>query len=57
MSDQTNERNEKLKAAMRQRTTFLTSNEGKGQTPCATRQAPETRRPLNHIEVATGKRS
>jgi hypothetical protein len=57
MSDATAERNDRTKAAMRQKATFLTSNEGKGQTPCATRQAPETRRHLNHIEVATGKRS
>ena len=58
MSDSTSERNERLKAAMRDRkATYINSNGGAGQTPCSTRQAPVTNRPTNHVEPASGKRS
>jgi hypothetical protein len=48
---------DRTKAALKQRETFLTSDGGKGQTPCSPRQAPETRRPTNHVDPGTGKRS
>jgi hypothetical protein len=58
MSDSTSERNERLKAAMRdQKETFLNDNGGKGKTPSSPRQAPVNKRPLNHVEPWTGKRS
>lgn len=54
MPDQTS--NDRAQAAMKQKETFLTSNGGKGQTPCSPRQAPVTNRPTRHVEVGTGKR-
>jgi hypothetical protein len=48
---------DKNKAAIKQRETFLTSNGGAGQTPCSPRQSPPARRPLNHVDPGTGKRS
>ena len=56
MSD-TSERNNQIKAAMRQTGTAPPLNNGPAQVPCSPRQAPVTNRPTNHIEPGTGKRS
>jgi hypothetical protein len=42
---------------MKQKETFLNNNEGKGQTPCAPTQASATKRPTNHVDPGTGKKS
>jgi hypothetical protein len=57
MSDQTSERNERLKATMRQKETFLNSNSGAGQVPQSPNQSPSVKRPTGHVDVGTGKRS
>jgi hypothetical protein len=58
MSDATAERNERTKAALREKKeTYLNSNGGAGQTPCSTPQAPPASRPTNHVNPGTGKRS
>jgi hypothetical protein len=55
MADQASERNERLKATMRQKDTPL--NTGAPQVPCSPSQSPGVKRSTGHVEVGTGKRS
>ena len=55
MSDQAS--NDRAQAVMRQRQTPLNNDGGAGQKICSPRQAPETKRPTNHVDPSTGKRS
>jgi hypothetical protein len=57
MSDQTSDRNDRLKATMRQKETFLNSNSGAGQVPQSLNQSPRVKRPNGHVDVGTGKKS
>jgi hypothetical protein len=57
MSDETSERNDRLKAAMRQVATAPPLNNGPAQVPCGPRQVKTTKRPTGHVEVGTGKKS
>jgi hypothetical protein len=55
MSDQTSERNERLKATMRdEKSTNL--NSGPAQYPSGPKQEKTVRRPTKHVDVGTGKR-
>jgi hypothetical protein len=55
MSDATSERNERLKATMRdQKSSNL--NSGLAQVPGYQKQERTVRRPTKHVEVGTGKR-
>jgi hypothetical protein len=55
MSDQTSDRNERLKATMRQKETPL--NKGPAQVPCSPTQSPDVKRPTGHVDVGTGRKS
>ena len=56
MSDSTSERNERLKATMRQKETPL--NKGPAQVPSSPNQSSGLkRRPTGHVDPGTGKRS
>jgi hypothetical protein len=56
MSDSTSERNERLKATMRQKETPL--NKGPGQVPCSPNQSSGLkRRPMSHVNPGTGEKS
>jgi len=57
MTDQTSERNERLKAAMREKDTPLNKDGGKGQVPCGPSQGNGVKRPTGHVDPGTGKRS
>jgi hypothetical protein len=58
MTDQTSERNERLKATMRQKETALNKNDGKGQVPCSPNQSSGLkRRPMSHIDPGSGQKS
>jgi hypothetical protein len=49
---------DRTKAAMREKKdTYLNGNGGAGQIPCSPRQAPPAKRPTNHVDPASGKRS
>jgi hypothetical protein len=55
MSDQTSDRNERLKASMRQKETPL--NKGPAQVPCGPSQDHSVRRPRGHVDPGTGQKS
>jgi hypothetical protein len=56
MSDSTAERNERLKATMRQKETPL--NTSPAQVPCSPNQSSALkRRPMGHIDPGTGQKS
>jgi hypothetical protein len=56
MSDSTSERNERLKATMRQKETLL--NTGPAQVPCSPSQSSGLkRRPMAHVDPGTGRKS
>ena len=56
MSDSTSERNEHLKATMRQKETPL--NKGPAQVPCSPNQSSGLkRRPMGHVAPGTGQKS
>jgi hypothetical protein len=56
MSDLTSERNERLKATMRQKETPL--NKGPAQVPSSPNQSSGLkRRPMSHIDPGTGQKS
>jgi hypothetical protein len=57
MSDEQADRNNRLKATMRQKETPLNKDGGKGQMPCGPSQSSGTKRPTNHVDPGTGKRS
>lgn len=58
MSDQTSDRNERLKATMRNENTSNLNTSGKsGKVVCSPSQSPGVKRPTGHVEVGTGKRS
>jgi hypothetical protein len=58
MTDQTSDRNEKLKAAMRDQTSTNLNTSGKeGVVVRSPNQCGATKRPTNHIDPSTGKRS
>jgi hypothetical protein len=57
MSEEHADRNNRLKAAMRQKETPLNNNGGSGQTPCSPCQSPGVKRPTGHVDPGTGKRS
>jgi hypothetical protein len=57
MSEEHAERNNRLKAAMRQKETPLNKDGGKGQVPRGSSQSSGTKRPTGHVEPGTGKRS
>jgi hypothetical protein len=54
---ETHKRNNQLKAAMKQKVTFLNNNGGAGQTPCGPKLKSGTKRPTGHVEVGTNKKS
>ena len=56
MTDSTSERNERLKATMRQKETLL--NKGPAQVPSSPNQASGLkRRPMSHVDPGTGEKS
>jgi hypothetical protein len=55
MSDQTSERNERLKTTMSQKETPL--NKRPAQVPCSPSQSPGVKGPNGHVDPGTGKRS
>jgi hypothetical protein len=55
MSEEHADRNNRLKAAMRQKETPL--NKGPAEVPCSPNQSPGAKRPTGHVDVGTGKRS
>jgi hypothetical protein len=55
MPEEHAERNERLKATMRQKETPL--NEGSAQVPCSPSQSPGVKRPTGHVDVGTGRKS
>ena len=56
MTDSTSERDERVKATMRQKETFL--NKGPGQIPCSPNQSSGLkRRPMGHVDPGTGQKS
>jgi hypothetical protein len=55
MSDETSERNERVKAAMKQRDTPL--NKGPAQVPCGPKLRSGTKRPTGHVEPVSGRKS
>ena len=56
MSEEHAERNNRLKAAMRQKDTPLNKDGGKGQVPCSPMQAPNgTKMPTGHVDVGPDK--
>jgi len=55
MSEEHAERNERLKAAMRQKDTPL--NKEPAQVPCGPSQDHSVKKLRGHVEVGTGKRS
>ena len=59
MSDQTSDRNEKLKAAMRDRNTGNLNTSGKnGVVVCSPNQSSGLkRRPTGHVDPGTGQKS
>ena len=57
MSDETVDRNERVKAAMRQTGTAPPLNTGPGQTPGGAKLKNTRSRPTGHVEVGTGKKS
>jgi hypothetical protein len=59
MSDKTSDRNEKLKATMRDQTSTNHNTSGKaGVVVCSPMQAPNgCKMPTGHVEPGTGKRS
>jgi hypothetical protein len=58
MTDQISDRNEKLKAAMRDRNTGNLNTSGKdGVVVCPPSQSPGVKRPNGHIDPGTGTRS
>jgi hypothetical protein len=58
MSEEHAKRNERMKAAMRQRDTPLNKDGGKGRVvSCVPSQVNGTKMPNGHVEVGTGKKS
>jgi hypothetical protein len=58
MSDENAERNDRLKATMRQQNSDNLNTSGKaGVKVCSPRQSSGTNRPTGHVEVGTGRKS
>ena len=55
MSEEHAERNERLKATMRQKETPL--NKGPAQVPCGQSQDHSVKRPNGYVEPGTGRKS
>jgi hypothetical protein len=56
MPDETSERNDRLKATMRERNS-ANLNTGPAQVPCGPKLRSGTKRPTGHVEVGTGRKS
>jgi hypothetical protein len=57
MSDETSDKNNRIKAAMRQVGTAPPLNNGPAQVPCGSKLSGGTKRPTGHVEVGTNKKS
>jgi hypothetical protein len=58
MSDETSDRNDRLKAAMREQNSANLNTSGKaGVVPCSPRLGRAAKWPTGHVEVGTNKKS
>jgi hypothetical protein len=58
MSEEHAERNNRLKATMRDKNSTNLNTSGKsGVVPCSPNQSPGVKRPTGHVDPGTGKRS